>query len=189
MGEPCKTELRFRNIAAYWRARATKLQNPEARIRLNATAAHYEKLARGAQSNKENICSSFIYASRQRVLLITARPVVDETIYLEAYDTTVRFVEARGPCSMILDLSAVANFGISPKFATIVGMRKSAVPPGMSRFVVAPQDNVYEICSRVEHLRSSTAAPINLVRHIDQAFAHFGVTRSDFAEVFEATQS
>ena len=182
MGDPSKAVLRLRNIAAHWRSRAAKSQNPETRLRLNATAAHYEKLARAAQS-------PFSYASRQRLLLIKARPVVDETLYLKAYDTTVRLVESLGPCSMILDLSAVEDFHISPKFASIVGSRKSAVPAGMSRFVVAPRENVYEVWRKIEIVRSSTAAPITVVRHIDQAFAHFGVTGSDFNEVLEPARS
>src|SRR5262249_54867668 len=100
--EPSKAALRFRNIAAYWRDRAAKSQNPEPRPRLNPTAAHYDGLARGTRSRDEPVHCGFGYASRQQLLLITAGAMVDETIYLDVYDATVRFIASRGPCSMIL---------------------------------------------------------------------------------------
>jgi hypothetical protein len=50
----------------------------------------------------------------------------------------------------------------------------------MLRFVVAPQENIYEFCRTVAALRASTAAPINVVREIGVAFAQFGVSRADF---------
>jgi hypothetical protein len=182
MREQGKAALRFRNIAAYWRARAAKSKNAETQLRLNATAAHYENLAHG----KKLATCPFSYASKQRVLLVSAGAIVDENTYLKAYDTTVLFIASRGPCSGIMDLSAVEDYRISPRFVSLVGTRKSVVPQGMSRFVVAPQEKVYDMWRTVELMRSSTEAPITVVRHIDHAFAHFGVTRSDFEEVFDA---
>jgi hypothetical protein len=92
----------------------------------------------------------------------------------------VRFIASRGPSSLILDLSAVEELNFSSRFALKIGRRKAAIPARMSRFVVAPQQKVYEFCRSVEALRASTAAPISVVREIGVAFARFGVARADF---------
>ena len=180
MEEHNKAAVRFRNISAYWRARAAKSQNPEVQQRLEATAAHYEELARGAQSPLHYL---FSYAPRQRLILIDVGKILNANIYLDVYDASVRFIASRGPCSLILDLSRVEHCNISSKFAFAIATRKSAIPPSMSRLVVAPQPQVYEVCRSVEHLRSSTPAPIIVVRQTGDAFAHFAVSRSDFREI------
>jgi hypothetical protein len=183
MGEANKKALWLRNIAAYWRARAAGSQNPDAQLRLNATAAHYEELARGVRSTDTRSRYVFSYASKQRVLLVSAGAVVTEETYLQGYDTIVRFISSRGPCSMILDLSAVEDFKLSFKFASTVARRKPAVPIGMSRFIVAPQPEVYSIWHSVELMRSSTRVPITVLRNLDEALARLGVSRSEFSEL------
>ena len=43
MGEPSTAGLRFCNIAAYWRARAAKSQNPETRLRKTCARSSVER--------------------------------------------------------------------------------------------------------------------------------------------------
>jgi hypothetical protein len=178
-----KLTLGYQNIAAYWRALAGKTQNPEARLRFSTTAAHYEELAAAGHRRDERSHYVFSYAAKQRILLVQAGPVVNEHTYLQGYDAITRFICSRGPCSMIFDLSAVEEFNISAKFTSTVARRKPAIPPGMSRLVVAPQERIYDLWHSVEVLRSPTTAPFRLVARMEEALAHFHVSRWAFSEL------
>jgi len=173
----------MRNIAAYWRARAAKSQNPDAQLRLNANAAHYEELARDSLLRDERSHYVLSCAPKHRLLLTTMGKTMNEEIYLASYDAVARFTAIRGPHSGIYNLSAVEDFDISSKFAFSIAKRKPVLAPGMSGFVVAPKSDVYEVYRSIENLRLSTPSPITVVGHIDEAFAHFGVSLSDFSAV------
>jgi hypothetical protein len=182
MGKPAERRCGFAT-SRHTGERAAESQNAEARLRLNATAAHYEQLAGGVLMENKRSHYFFSYASKQRVLLVTAGAVVNEETYLQGYDAIVRFISSRGRCSMILDLSAVEDFKLSFKFASTVATRKPAVPRGMSRFIVAPQADIYDLWHSVELLRCSTQVPITVLHNIDEALERFGVSRSEFSEL------
>ena len=183
MGEPDKAALWLSNIAAYWRARAAKAQNPDAQLRLNANATHYEELARRSLLRDERSHFVLSCTPKHRLLLTTMGKTMNEDIYLASYDAVARFTAMRGPHSGIFDLSAVDDFDISPKFAFAIAKSKPVLARGASGFVVAPKSDVYEVYRSIEILRASTPSPITLVGHIDEALAHFGVSISDFSAV------
>ena len=122
------------------------------------------------------------FSARHRVLLLTAGKRLDQDIYMSAYHLMKRFMAAHGPCSTIFDLSAVTEFDMSYEFLREIVDMPTAVPIGMKRLAVAPNPVVFGSGRVLETLRSGTAAPINIYRTLDEAYAVFGATAADFTD-------
>jgi|SRR6185312_6741520 hypothetical protein len=124
-----------------------------------------------------------LYAPAKRILMMVAGAAFDREIYIDGYDNIDRFVAARGPVSLILDLSSVEHFDISVDFARVISVMKPAIPYDMARYVVAPQPLVYGVCRMVQTLRSTTRGQIEVTRKIDEAYADLKVQASDFERI------
>ena len=114
------------------------------------------------------------FDARHRVLLIAAGPRLTQEIYLRVYAAIKRFVAAEGSCSLILDLSAVTDFQLPFEFVREIAAMEPVVPAAMQRIAVAPQPAIFGSARIVETLRSETAAPIAVVRTLDEAFHAVG---------------
>jgi len=114
------------------------------------------------------------FDARHRVLLVTAGKRITRELYLGMYDAVQRFCAVEGPCSMILDLSAVTEFNLPFEFLREIAAMEPAVPGPMLRIAVAPQPAIFGSARVVETLRSETTGPVTVVRALDEAFAAVG---------------
>jgi len=122
------------------------------------------------------------FDAKHRVLAIAFGARLTEDIYMEGYALMSRFIAAQGPCSLILDLTAVTQFELSNEFLRLIGS-KLAVPGALKRLAVAPQPVIFGSGRMVETLRSEGDAPIQVVRTLAEAYAALGATAADFTAV------
>jgi hypothetical protein len=123
------------------------------------------------------------FDARHAVVQIVVGKSMTEAIYLSAYDTLKRVIASRGPSSVILDMSAVDDFALSAKFLRDIVDMSPAVPEGKLRVVVAPQAVTYGAARLVQTLRSTTPAPVIVVRSLDDGFAAVGAVAADFVAI------
>jgi hypothetical protein len=126
MDEP-REALWQRNIAAYWRARAAKSRNPEARSHLNATAAHHQELAQAFRAPPKSAHFAFACAPKQQLILISAGKILTDAIYLDPYGAILRFTAAHGPGSLIPRPFGGREIQPLLEFAFAIG-RQKAIP-------------------------------------------------------------
>lgn len=126
MDEP-REALWQRNIAAYWRARAAKSRNPEARSHLNATAAHHQELAQAFRAPPKSAHFAFACAPKQQLILISAGKILTDAIYLDPCGAILRFTAAHGPGSLIPRPFGGREIQSLLEFAFAIG-RQKAIP-------------------------------------------------------------
>ena len=125
----------------------------------------------------------FQFDDEHRVLLAGVGKRLNREIYLNLYAAIDRIVATRGPFSSILDLTSVVDFEVSTEFASEIAAMRPVIPLGMGCVVVAPQPVIYGTARIVETLRSTTPAPVKIVRSLEEAFASFGIVQFDFKPI------
>jgi len=123
------------------------------------------------------------FDAKNRILLVSVTGELTREDYLAGYEAIDRFIAAAGPCSAIIDFSAVERFALSPDFARDIGKMRPAVPVGMKRVVVAPQPAVYGTARLVATLREGTGGELTLTQSLPEALARLGIDLPDFAPV------
>jgi hypothetical protein len=128
-----------------------------------------------------------LYPARQRDLVLArVGKTLSQSIYMDLYNAMKRYQHAKGPASMILDLSGVEHLAIGSSFVRSIADMEPAVPAGMARYVVAPQPALFGLARMVQTLRSLTCAPLEVVRSLGEAHGAFGVAGHDFSRAAEA---
>ena len=123
------------------------------------------------------------FDGKHRALHITFGAKLTEDVYMQGYALMKNFIAANGPCSLIVDLSFVTEFGLSNEFVREIGGGGLAVPGATLRLAVAPQPAIYSSGRMVETLRSEGSAPIKMVRTLDEAYALVGAAAADFVAI------
>lgn len=118
-----------------------------------------------------------------RVLMITFDKVVTDDGFLAGFAAVKDFVNQCGAHHGIVDFSRVESFEISNELLNALGSMAPAFPTPMRRLVVASMPAAY-VCTRiVQTLRSGSAAPIEIIATVDEAWAMLGTSSSDLIEV------
>jgi hypothetical protein len=118
-----------------------------------------------------------------RLLLVSATGNLTREDYLAGHELIERFMATAGPCSAIVDLSAVERFDLTTQFAREIGKMRPAIPVGMKRVVVAPQPAIYGTARLVATLREGTGGELILTQSIAEACARLGIESPEFAPV------
>lgn len=123
------------------------------------------------------------FDANNRLLLVSVTGDLTREDYLAGYEAIDRFMAAAGPCSAIIDFSAVERFDLSPEFAREIGKMRPAIPVGMKRLVVAPQPAIYGTARLVATLREGTGGELMLTQSVAEACARLGIESPDFVPV------
>ena len=123
------------------------------------------------------------FDAKRRILLVSVTGELTREVYLAGYDAIDRFMAGAGPCSTIIDFSAVERFDLSSDFARDIGKMRPAVPIGMKRVVVAPQPAIFGTARLVATLREGTGGELTLTQSLPEAYARLGIDAPDFAPV------
>ena len=123
------------------------------------------------------------FDAKHRLLLVSVTGDLTREDYLAGYDAIDRFMAAAGPCSAIVDFSAIERFDLSPEFAREIATMRPAIPAGMKRLVVAPQPAIYGTARQVATLRQGTGGELILTQSVAEACAQLGIESPDFAPV------
>lgn len=118
-----------------------------------------------------------------RIMLVAFDGVLSEVGYMAAYDALDGFIATHGPCSSIVDFSAVERFELSTKFARRIGEMRPAIPKGMQRVVVAPQPAIFGTARVVSALRDGTGGEVMVVKTMAEGLAVFGLRTPVFVPV------
>jgi hypothetical protein len=126
---------------------------------------------------------SLRFDARHGVLLVTAGEWLTSEIFEDMFDAVVRFRTARGPSSLILDLSCVERFDLPRKILLGNAEAMVAIPPEMSRVVVAQRPDIFDAMRLAQSVRARTKGPLILVRTLAEAYAVFSASEADFSGI------
>jgi hypothetical protein len=126
-----------------------------------------------------NVDYELAYDSKNRVLLITMGRTVTKASAAAAQTAVQRFMEARGPYSIIADLSAIEEEDVPGYFVRSLAGAPSAIASGYWLILVAPQTQIYGL-SRMFHLWRDEAANYKIVRTLEEGYALLAVKAEDF---------
>lgn len=123
------------------------------------------------------------FSNPRRVLLVVFSETVTDAGFKAAYNDVESFMRAQGPCSAIVDFSAVERFELSNEFARELGKMRPAIPVGVYRVVVSPQPEVYGTARIVTAWREGSGGELILTKSSAEAFEKLAVDASNFEPV------
>ena len=119
------------------------------------------------------------YDPKYRVLLIVMGRTVTKASALAAQNAVRRFMDVKGACSVIADLSAIEKEQVPGYFVRSLAWMPSAVPLGKTLILVAPQTVIYGL-SRMFHLWRGGTGHYKVVHTVEEGYAVLGMETPDF---------
>ncbi len=124
-----------------------------------------------------------LFDSEHRVLLVRFGRSLSDGAIANMQDAVQGFVQSRGRCPLIIDLSPVEAIEVSTQFLAALGRRK-AVMYGERRFIVAPGAEIYGLARMFEmHQGTATGDEPVVLRSLEAAYQALGISEPGFAPV------
>jgi hypothetical protein len=124
---------------------------------------------------------------KSRVVLLTYRNDLTESLFLAGFSAGVNFVRANQVEGAIMDLSGIREFHLSSKFVRML----ADLPPALTkpRVVVAPQKVAFGMARMFQILRESNSDhDLTVVTTMDEALTRFGLKSPQFVPIATAAE-
>lgn len=123
------------------------------------------------------------FAAGSNLLRVTLEGLVTDAILLDAYTAVATYVETRGPCRAIVDVSKVTSFDVSSRAVRELSQRAPAIPKGYTRVFVAPLDSMFGMVRMFQILTELTRPDLHVVRSVPEAYRLLQVESPEFSPV------
>ncbi len=123
------------------------------------------------------------FAAGNNLLRVTLEGLVTDAILLNAYSTVATYVETRGACRALVDVSAVTKFDVSSRAIRELTQRAPAIPTGYTRVFIAPLDSMYGMVRMFQILTELTRPELHVVRSVPEAYRLLQVESPEFSPV------
>jgi hypothetical protein len=87
------------------------------------------------------------------------------------------------PVAGISDGIAIANLNVSSQTLRSVALQGSPYPTGIPRYIIAPTDYLFGMARMYELMGNHSEGKLQVVRSLEEALAHLGVSNANFERV------
>ena len=123
------------------------------------------------------------FDAKNNILRGTLKGKVTDAILLDCYSAAARCAASHPPCRGIWDFSDVSEFQLSNAAIKQAAVRRTIIPSGYMRVIVASQDFLFGMMRMLQLLSEDTRPELVVVRTMDEAYRWLLVDAPDFTPV------
>jgi hypothetical protein len=123
----------------------------------------------------------FEHDAANRILRLSYIGKVSDELIKQAYRATPKAVDRTNPRGMIIDLSEVTAFDVSPQtIHELADYQPTVKDPSVPRIIVAPTPYLFGMSRMFQILGEQTRPMLQVMKSADEAYAQLNVTQPNF---------